>query len=336
MNFIIVSMKPHYFLKNLFFLFIATGTTSFDTSDSHHLKNNNSALAFSANGLHYETLLTSIFRGDFIDIPFDRDESIFALFLNEYIDAYAIHCASSLPANKIELTRSECVTERVTKDAYGWEISRTCIEWIDVGRNLFATPEMTYAKKEIERVQTTDALRNMFKMMNQKNLVGEALSLVEKSSIIKSDMAKLVKMNDCKSEGLMRFQENLRLFALNKQPIRLNGNVNHTATITVNNQNFSKLAEDLVYEHSKTWAINRYQKGSISNIAITSKDNQNRPKEMTAKYIYSGWSGKSTGSVRITFTEGQPECLYFFDFPKTCRTADRRIASKFLNGAYQK
>lgn len=292
--------------------------------------------AFSAKGLQYENLITKIFKGDFINISFDRDETTFILLLNEYIDTYAIYCASSLPANKVELMRQECVTERVTKDAYGWEISRTCIEWVDVGRGLYAKPEMRDAQKIIEKSQATDAFRNMYKMLSQKNPVGEALSMVDKAKAIKSDMVALVKTNGCKSAGLMRFEENLYRFATNKQPIIFGNNEAKKITISVNNQNLSKLAEDLVYEHSKKWAMNRYRRGSITNATVTKKDDQNRPVEMTARYRYSGWSGESTGSVRITFVDGLPECLYFHDFPSTCRTADRKLVSLFANGTYKK
>jgi hypothetical protein len=291
---------------------------------------------FSAKGLYYETLVTKVFKGDFINIPFDRDETTFVLLLNEYIDAYAINCANSLPANKVELMRAECVRERVTKDGYGWEISRTCVEWVDVGRGLYAKPEMRNAQEVIEKSQSVDAFRNMYKMMSQKNPVGEALSLVDKAKAIKSDMATLIKLNGCKSDGLMRFEENLRRFATNKQPILVNGEEARKVSISVNNQNFSKLAEDLVYEHSKKWAMNQYRRGSITNATITKKDEQNRPMEMTARYRYTGWSGESTGTVRITFVEGLPECLYFHDFPSICRTADRKLVAQFANGSYKK
>ncbi len=327
-------MKTHYLLKNLLVLFIASLLISFSPSDSKHLKKEPNTPVFSAKGLHYEKLLLNIFRGDFVNIPFDRDETTFVLLLNGYIDAYAMHCATSLPANKVELMRAECVRERVTKNGYGMEISRTCIEWVDVGRGLYATPEMRNAQRVIERLQTGDVFRNMYKMMNQKNPIGQALSLVEKSNAIKTDMASLLKINGCKSKGLMRFQENLRLFALNKQPIRLDGTTTNKA-IAAKSQNLKKLAENLVYAHSQKWVMNKYQRGSISNAIVTSKDSQNRPTEMSAKYIFQGFSGRSTGSVRITFNDGLPECLYFYDFPNTCRTADRRIVAEFANGGYQ-
>ena len=327
-------MKTHDLFKSLLLLTLISLLTSFSPSDSKYLKKETNAPVFSAKGLHYEKLLVNIFRGDFVNISFDRDETTFVLLLNQYIDAYAIHCASSLPANKVELMRAECVRESVTTNGYGMEISRTCIEWVHVGRGLYATPEMRNAKKVIERLQTGDAFRNMYKMISQKNPIGETLNLVEKVNTIKTDMASLLRMNGCKSAGLMRFQENLRLFALNKQPIRLDGTTANK-TIASKSQNFGKLAEDLVYLHSKKWVMNRYQRGSISNANITSRDNQNRPTEMSAKYIFQGFGGRSTGSVRITFNDGLPECLYFYDFPTTCRTADRRIVAEFANGGYQ-
>ncbi len=327
-------MKTRYLLKSLLLLFVTNLLTSFSASSLEYSKKESNTLVFTAKGLHYEKLLLNIFRGDFVNIPFDRDETTFVLLLNEYIDAYARHCASSLPANKVELMRAECVRERVTKNGYGMEISRTCIEWVDVGRGLYASPEMYNAQRVIERLQAGDVFRNMYKMMNQKNPIGEALSLVEKSNTIKADMASLLKLNGCKSKGLMRFQENLRLFALNKQPIRLNGTTTNKV-IAAKSQNLKKLAENLVYAHSKKWVMNKYQRGSLSNAIVTSKDSQNRPTEMSAKYIFQGFSGRSTGSVRITFNDGLPECLYFYDFPTTCRSADRRIVAEFANGAYQ-
>ncbi len=327
-------MKTRYLLKSLLLLFVTNLLTSFSASSLEYSKKESNTLVFTAKGLHYEKLLLNIFRGDFVNIPFDRDETTFVLLLNEYVDAYARHCASSLPANKVELMRAECVRERVTKNGYGMEISRTCIEWVDVGRGLYASPEMYNAQRVIERLQAGDVFRNMYKMMNQKNPIGEALSLVEKSNTIKADMASLLKLNGCKSKGLMRFQENLRLFALNKQPIRLNGTTTNKV-IAAKSQNLKKLAENLVYAHSKKWVMNKYQRGSLSNAIVTSKDSQNRPTEMSAKYIFQGFSGRSTGSVRITFNDGLPECLYFYDFPTTCRSADRRIVAEFANGAYQ-
>jgi len=296
-------------------------------------KNITDNLAFNAKGLHFETILTNIFEGNFIDIPFDRDETTFVLLFNAYVTTYAKHCTSSLPADKIELTRPECVKERVTTDGYGWEVSRTCIEWIDVGTGLYAAPKMFNAKVVLENLQAGDAFRNLYKMMKENNPIGTASAVLNNSKAADADMKALLKMNGCKSAGLIRFEENLRLFALGKQPIPLNGKAKKE--VSSKNQNLTKLAEDLVFEHSKTWAMNRYQRGSISSVSQI-RDANGKLTEIRTKYVYSGFSGRSNGSVRITFTDGLPECLYFFDFPDACRTANRKIVAQYAGGNYQK
>lgn len=316
----------------LSFLFSSASPKNIQNPELYSKKETNS-LVFNAKGLHFENILTNIFKGNFIDIPFDRDETTFILLFNAYVTTYAKHCTSSLPANKIELTRPECKTERVTKDGYGWEISRTCVEWIDVGTGLYAAPEMFNTKVILDNLQAGDAFRNMYKMMKQDNPIGIASSVLNNSQAADADMKALLKMNGCKSPGLMRFQENLRLFALGKQPISIDGK--KKAIVSSKNQNLTKLAEDLVFEHSKTWAMNRYQRGSISSVSEI-KDTNGKLTEIRTKYVYQGFTGRNNGSVRITFTDGLPECLYFFDFPNACRTANRSIVAKYAGGSYKR
>ncbi|WOD43609.1 hypothetical protein [Hwangdonia lutea] len=330
------SKVPFIFKLTLLFIvsFLLTSASSkSDYQSDSSSKNDSENITFNAKGLHFETVLTNIFKGNFIDIPFDRDETTFVLLFNAYVTTYAKHCTSSLPVDKIELTRPECVKERVTTDGYGWEISRVCVEWIDVGIGLYAAPEMFNTKVILDNLQAGDAFRNMYKMMKQDNPIGIASSVLNNSQAADADMKALLKMNGCKSAGLMRFQDNLRLFALGKQPIPISGKAK--AVVSYKNQNLTKLAEDLVFEHSKTWAMNRYQRGSITSVAEI-KDSQGKLIEIRSKYVYQGFSGRSNGSVRITFTDGLPECLYFFDFPNACRTANRKIVAQYAGGNYQK
>ena len=56
---------------------------------------------------------------------------------------------------------------------------------------------------------------------------------------------------------------------------------------------------------------------------------------ITARYVFRGFNGRSQGGVTLEFIDGQPECLYFFDFPTTCRKASRRIDSAYAEGAYR-
>ncbi len=293
-------------------------------------------LKLSAAGLSNEAFIQKIFEGDFLNIPFGRENMKFAILFNAYLNAYARQCDSSLPPDKIELKRRECAKESVTKNGLGVEISRVCVEWVMVSTGLYASPEMYNAKLIVERLHAGDALYNTAAIL--KDPVGNAMSLNEAEKIDKADMTALVQMNGCNSPALKRFQENLMLFALNRAPVRADdpgagkpGRVSASVA-----QDMGKLAEDLIFEHSKKWLMNKYQRGSASNVVVTSKDNQGRPSEVRANYTYQGVSGKSEGSVRITFNEeGLPECLYFFDFPTTCRTADRQIVIEYANGRYQ-
>lgn len=56
---------------------------------------------------------------------------------------------------------------------------------------------------------------------------------------------------------------------------------------------------------------------------------------ISAKYTYRGMGGAATGSVRLDFANGEPECLYFFDAPTSCRKASRRIVNAYLDGTYR-
>ena len=154
-----------------------------------------------------------------------------------------------------------------------------------------------------------------------------------------SDMSALVRVNACNSPGLKRFQENLMLFALAKQPIRLSGGGstapagNRPSTDSLSkNQNLPKLLADLVLEQSRTWVMNRFVSGSVSNVVVSSRDSDGRPSKVTGSYLY---NGQSRGSVTISFSDGLPECMYFFDFPTTCRTPNRRVVEAYANGAYR-
>ncbi|HKJ41603.1 MAG TPA: hypothetical protein VKA27_05880, partial [Sunxiuqinia sp.] len=101
-------------------------------------------------------------------------------------------------------------------------------------------------------------------------------------------------------------------------------------------QDFSRLIDDLVTNQAKTWMFNRYISGSISNIAILSKDNQGRPAIIKADYHYSGFNGNSKGWVKILFNNGLPEGIYFFDFPNNRKKPSSSVVASYAQGDYGK
>lgn len=108
-------------------------------------------LTFKTRGLTNDALITKIFEGDFVNIDLDRTDNRFGILFGQYLEAFARYCSAALPRNKVEMTRQRCVTERVTKNGFGTEISRTCIEYETVGTGLFAKPALYDARNTVNR-----------------------------------------------------------------------------------------------------------------------------------------------------------------------------------------
>ncbi len=290
---------------------------------------------FSAKGLNYEVELTDIFMGNFSALPFQREDMFFGMLFNAYISNYSEYCAANLPPDKIQLMTQVCASETITKNGFGIVINRTCTSYKMEPTGVYAAPAMYRAMKDLEKFQ----LKNVLSLMDNSDVWGGTAKRMGEMKAVHMDMAALIRMNGCNSAGLKQFEENLRLLALNKMPIRIEALIKERERTKVKsisaNQDFKKLVEDLVYENSRQWNFNRYHEGSIDNVQILSKDAQQRPTEIKADYFFTGWNGKSKGSVRITFTnQGLPNCLYFSDFPTTCRSASRKITGRYAQGTY--
>jgi hypothetical protein len=100
-------------------------------------------------------------------------------------------------------------------------------------------------------------------------------------------------------------------------------------------QDYKRLIDDLIAEESRAWMMNRYTPGSVTTNRVM-KDPQGRAAEVDAGYGFSnGMSGgQYKASVRVTFKDGLPECLYFSDFPTSCRAPSPRIISAFEKNQY--
>ncbi|MCM4156304.1 hypothetical protein [Gramella sp. AN32] len=293
-----------------------------------------SFIEFNTQGLNYEVELTDIFLGNFEAVPFKREEMLFGTLFNMYVTTYAKYCPGSLPKDKIELTKQECETYQITKNGYGMEISRTCINYRTVGTDLFTTPEMFAAMQVLSNFQ----LGNTLSLMSPDGGFGAIAKTTGEMKAVYTDMTNLLRMNACDSPGLKRFQENLRRYALNEQPKRLEALIAERKSNKVEiseNQNAQQLLEDLVYQNSLQWNFNRFQKGSVHDINILSTDALGRPSKIKGTYTFSGFGGKKRGTVTLTFNaKGMPDCLYFFDFPTTCRPANRKIANEYAKNSY--
>jgi len=104
---------------------------------------------------------------------------------------------------------------------------------------------------------------------------------------------------------------------------------------TFKDSNYTRLVDDLIAENSQGWMLNRYVRGSASGVTVSSRDTLGRPAKIVGNYLFDGSKGRSRGSVTVQFSDGLPQCVFFFDFPTTCRTPSRRIITTYENGRYQ-
>jgi hypothetical protein len=90
--------------------------------------------------------------------------------------------------------------------------------------------------------------------------------------------------------------------------------------------------DDLVTESARSWTMNRYQPGSISD-PIVSHDPEGEPVRIMARF---GYAGGQRGRVTVSFKDGAPDCLYFSDSLDNCRAASQRVISAYQKNAYAK
>ena len=298
------------------------------------------SIVFNTDDLFYAEFFDYIFRGHFENIEIKREDMQFLMIFGQYLRAFGKECPTYLPANKVEIMELVCATEQVTTNGFGIETNRVCIEWKSVGTGIYARPDLYDAKLKVDNIQSADALRTTITMITDPNAMGNAVDLMHKMNGLRNDMAVIFKLNTCNSAGIKRFEENLILFALNYPAIRMKGSSKYAAIKKSGgpsgSQDFKRLIDDLVANQAKTWAFNRYEPGSISGAIVQSTDTNGRPAELKANYRYQGFSGTSNGWVRITFTNGLPKCIYFFDFPDNCKTPGSSIVASYAQGNYGK
>jgi len=249
-----------------------------------------------------------------------------------YLEAYSRHCGASL-TNKVEMTTQVCADD-FTPPLPNEPPRRpqACMTWKTVSLG-YADPALYAAKRRFDAEQSVNQFKDLAGSM--KNLMRPAIDVAE----VTSDMDALVRLNACVGPGLRRFQENLVLFSMGKQPLLLPG----ASPVTPSTQppgvladsDYNRLVEDLVADQAKAWSFNRYVPGSTS-LGIVAHDPRGQPAQIRAKYFFTSLAkpARTQGSVIVSFTDGMPACIYFSDAPSTCQTPNRRIVSKYSSGGY--
>ncbi len=295
--------------------------------------------SLNTDGLVNQDLIINLFKGNFEDIPFYSDDQYFLIIISSYMYAQSKKCYSSLPSDKVEIYDIECVETTQEEDYWsGLVINEYCSEYDWRPQGSYTSPRLFEAFKTIREINFNERGRIVWGKIKQMNTSGfdgiNNMALDVKS--IESDINELFDLNSCTNKALKRFEENLIRFALNQPPIQLDGSVKTYNIDYSKNHDFKSLINDLIYENSRDWTLNRYINNSVGNVRILSRDNQNRPLKIRAEYNFEGLLGRQQYWVNLTFNEGIPACLFFQDYPNTCRTADRAVVKDFINGKYIK
>jgi|GEM_PF-1094150 len=286
-------------------------------------------------GLNFEIAFQDIYIGNFKDVPWKREEVLFGILFGTYVSQFGQKCDQYLPKNKIELTERRCVEKRITKNGYGTIINEQCIKYVNDPTGYYAAPKMYEAMQVLESFQMIGLLDLI---SGGGDGIGTSLKLTGESQALAMDVAHLFRKNGCNSPGVQHFQKNLRRYAMAEAPIvnteAIAAKKSKRGSISAH-QNLIELIDDLISENSRQWQFNRYISGSVSNVNILSKDSKGLILKAKASYKFRGWSGTKKGSVTLTFDNyALPECLYFFDFPKTCRSASGKVKQAYAKNAY--
>ncbi len=298
---------------------------------------------FSAKGLNSETELTALYLGDFAHARLQRDGAEFDFLFGNYLKAFARRCSAYLPANKVEMTRPECAREQYTVNRYGARTGpSTCVEYRQVGTGLYADPDLYAAQQKVEVEVGRNMMRDTFRGMSGNNPMATGMRAIDAATSVGRDMDSLLELNSCASPGLKRFQDNMMRFALGQPPLNLPGGETLASIAPTKSpdapfkdSNYSRLVDDLIAENAQGWMLNRYVRGSASGVTVSSRDAQGRPSKIVGSYSFDSANGRRQGSVTVQFSDGLPQCVFFFDFPTTCRTPSRRIITAYENGRYR-
>lgn len=309
---------------------------------------------FTASGLNNEDDLLRIYSGDFESVHLDRDGSEFMLIISNYMDDFAKDCTQFLPPNKVEITQQVCqgsgsptpytYTPDGVHDAYGNLLPSSSCTYVTVGTGLYADPQLYDAVKDVSAKAQLHLVQNMLGIATGKgghaaNPFTAAQQITDQLVAVGNEMKTLIRTNVCGSRGLKNFQSNLIRFANGEAAVKFAGAAPSgppaPSSGPSRDADYTRLVDDLVADNARSWLMNRYRPGSITD-PIVSHDPQGNPVRIMARYSYAGTQGTQTGRVTVSFKDGSPDCLYFSDSPDNCRVPSQRVISAYEKNAYAK
>lgn len=302
-----------------------------------------SARSLNVAGFNYETELTALFLGDFGKARMQPDELRFLALLNGYIGAYSQQCPSFLPKDRIEITESRCVEQTVMRNGWGVQVgSATCSRYQNFGTGRYGDPQLMRLSARLAASLTPGLLGSSLGL-NGGDPMASSRQMMDTALAMGNDMPNLLERNGCASPAVKRLQANIVRFATRQPALRLASGATLAtlrapagAGAAFRDSDYARLVDALIAENAQGWMLNRYVSGSASDVSVESRDGAGRPAQLTARYQFGSFGGQEAGTVSVTFSDGLPECLYFFDAPQTCRLPSRRVITAYEKGEYRR
>jgi hypothetical protein len=88
------------------------------------------------------------------------------------------------------------------------------------------------------------------------------------------------------------------------------------AETSVNDSRYASLLDQLVTRDSKSWAVNKYDSGSMKSTATIRQSGNGTHLTVVGHYSY---NRGQPGWVQAEFSNGKLSCLLYWDFPNDCR-----------------
>jgi hypothetical protein len=289
--------------------------------------------------LNYGDDLKRIYVGDFEHVGFKRDSTELGFIVGGYMKVYSESCDRYLPKDKVEIMTQECSQEQWAVNGYGVEQpgSRHCASWRTVGTGRYADPQVYSLNTKLDAKVAGGMINDVLSGLKQQggDPAGGMKKMTDVVVYVKQDMDHFLDDNGCNSGAIVRFQANMLRFGRGEEPIRMAGGAEAVAATTklAGGQNYQRLVDDLISQESSAWMMNRYSPGSVT-VNSVQHDGGGQARELNARYGFMAMGRPAMGNVRVTFGDGIPQCLYFSDFPSTCRAPSPKVISDYKRNQY--
>jgi hypothetical protein len=335
----------------LYSLLVGTALISAQTATRKTLSKATAATATQAPGVNslrledvtYDRDIERIYWGDFNNIRLDRNGIAISLMSDTYMRNYGAVCDQSLPKNKVMIMNSKCDGwSHMVYVQSGLEVpgTLTCDSSHPVPSGIYADPAMLQAHDAQSTRAALAVFGNLGSVLTKTGDAGinaafgmdvNFLDVVRQAKDLAPDMQKVIALNTCGGAPIRRFQQNLIAYLTNAAPMRMAG---IPATTPFRDSDYQTFLDDLVAAQSRAWIMNSFQRDSIANVEVGTRDEAGHPLSITARYAFQSMGKAGEGRLDLRFKNGMPDCITYADVPDACRVIDPKVVTAFEDGKY--